>query len=48
MEQFVCRAQDLDSVNATFRRSNLFVLLTGKCYFCNEAVLHHAYVVRLI
>jgi hypothetical protein len=33
MEQFVCRAQHLDFVNATFRWRNLFVLLKGKCYF---------------
>jgi hypothetical protein len=45
MKQFVCRAQDLDSVNATFSRSNLFVLLTGKCYFY---VTKHSYIMLML
>jgi hypothetical protein len=32
MDRFVCSAQDLDSVNVTFGRSYLIVLLKGKCY----------------
>jgi hypothetical protein len=45
MEQFVCRAQDLDPVNTTYRRSNLFVLLTAKCYFY---VTHQFYIMLML